>query len=168
MLFASLYDFGRALYYEKASSNSFNIVVKAELLILYNDFIWSSFTTNENLKNLVQPGYSKRLASFMEIVKNVSCSQGPASPSSFSPTVSVYRQACSGIPLAVGFVGRDRRLWNSMVQEIQRFRQVRAASCEIPYVLCGGLYCLRCRWLFWGGPCPPLYIREGGGLHWKS
>ena len=24
--------------------------------------------------------------------------------------VGVYRQACSGIPLAVGFVGRDRRL----------------------------------------------------------
>jgi len=29
MLFASLYDFGRALYYEKASANSFNIAVKA-------------------------------------------------------------------------------------------------------------------------------------------
>ena len=41
-------------------------------------------------------------------------------------------------------VGRDRRLWNSMVQETQRFRQVRAASCVIPYVLCGCLYCLRC------------------------
>jgi len=25
-------------------------------------------------------------------------------------TVGVYRQACSGIPLAVGFVGRDRLL----------------------------------------------------------
>ena len=24
--------------------------------------------------------------------------------------VGVYRQACSGIPLAIGFVGRDRRL----------------------------------------------------------
>ena len=59
-------------------------------------------------------------------------------------TVGVYHQACSGIPLAVGFVGRDRRLWNSMVQETQIFRQVRAASCVIPYVMCGGLYCLRC------------------------
>ena len=59
--------------------------------------------------------------------------------------VGVYRQACSGIPLAVGFVGRDRWLWNSMVQGPQGFRQVRAASCVIPYVLCGGLYCLRCR-----------------------
>ena len=47
--------------------------------------------------------------------------------------------------LAVGFVGKDRQLWNSMVQGTQRFRQVRAASCVIPYVLCGGLYCLRCR-----------------------
>src|SRR6185312_14219455 len=65
---------------------------------------------------------------------------------------------CSGIPLAVGFVGRDRQLWNSMVQGTQRFRHVRAASCVIPYVMCGGLYCLRCR-LFGGGPCPPLYIR---------
>ena len=41
-------------------------------------------------------------------------------------------------------VGRDRLLWNSMVQGTQRFRQVRAASCVIPYVLCGCLYCLRC------------------------
>ena len=55
-----------------------------------------------------------------------------------------YRQACSGIPLAVRFVGRDRLLWNSMLQRTQRFRQVRAASCVIPYVMCGGLYCLRC------------------------
>ena len=36
--------------------------------------------------------------------------------------VGVYRQACSGIPLAVRFVGRDRLLWNSMVQGTQRFR----------------------------------------------
>ena len=28
----------------------------------------------------------------------------------FTPAVGVYRQACSGIPLAVGFVGRDRLL----------------------------------------------------------
>ena len=58
--------------------------------------------------------------------------------------VGVYRQACSRIPLAVRFVGRDRWLWNSMVQGTQRFRQVRVASCVIPYILCGGLYCLRC------------------------
>jgi len=68
-----------------------------------------------------------------------------------------YRQTCSGIPLAVRFVGRDRLLWNSMVQGTQRFRQVRAASCVIPYVLCGGLYCLRC-WCLLRGSCPPLYI----------
>ena len=49
--------------------------------------------------------------------------------------VSVYRQACSGIPLVVRFVGRDRLLWNLMVQGTQRFRQVRAVSCVIPYVL---------------------------------
>ena len=66
------------------------------------------------------------------------------SPLPGAPAVSVYYQACSGIPLAVGFVGRDRLLWNSMVQGTQRFRQVRAVSCVIPYVLCGGLYCLRC------------------------
>ena len=62
----------------------------------------------------------------------------------FSYGVGVYRQAYSGIPLAVRFVGRDRWLWNSMVQGTQRFRQVRAASCIIPYVMCGSLYCLRC------------------------
>ena len=61
-----------------------------------------------------------------------------------APAVGVYRQACSRIPLAVRFVGRDRLLWNSMVQGTQRFRQVRAASCVIPYVLCGCLYILRC------------------------
>ena len=38
-----------------------------------------------------------------------------------SLTVGVYRQACSGIPLVVGLVGRDRRLWNSMVQGTQKF-----------------------------------------------
>ena len=32
-----------------------------------------------------------------------------------------------------------------MVQGTQRFRQVRAASCVIPYVLCGCLYCLSVR-----------------------
>ena len=81
--------------------------------------------------------------------------------------VVVYRQACSGIPLAVGFVGKDRRLWNSMVQGTQRFRQVRAASCVIPYVLCGGLYCLRCRCLSRGVPARP-YISGGTWLHGKS
>ena len=34
----------------------------------------------------------------------------------FAKHVGVYRQVCSGIPLAVRFVGRDRLLWNSMVQ----------------------------------------------------
>ena len=58
--------------------------------------------------------------------------------------VGVYRQACSGISLAVRFVVRDRLLWNSMVQGTQRFKQIRAASCVIPYVLCDGLYYLRC------------------------
>ena len=75
----------------------------------------------------------------------------PSSPSGLyytyiKPTegyVSVYSQACSGILLAVEFVGRDRRLWNSMVQGTQRFRQVQAASCVIPNVMCGCLYCLR-------------------------
>jgi hypothetical protein len=73
-------------------------------------------------------------------------------------TVGVYRQAGLGIPLAVKFVGRDRLLWNSMVQGTQRFRKVRAASCVIPYVLCGCFYYLRCCVLR-GGLCPPLYIR---------
>jgi hypothetical protein len=87
------------------------------------------------------------------------------SPLPGAPDVGVYRQTCSGIPLAISFVGRDWLLWNSMVQETQRFRQVQAASCIIPYVLCGGLYCLRCS-LFGGGPCPPLYIR-GDRVTWK-
>ena len=82
-----------------------------------------------------------------------------------SKIVGVYWQACSGIPLAVRFIDRNRRLWNLMVQGKQRFRQVRAASCVIPYVLCG-LYCLRCWWLFGEGPCPPLYIR-GDRVTWK-
>jgi hypothetical protein len=84
---------------------------------------------------------------------------------SHGKAVIVYRQACSGIPLAVRFVGRDRLLWNPMVQGTERFRQVRAASCVIPYVLCGCLYCLRC-WCVWRGPCPPLYI-QGDRVTWK-
>ena len=76
--------------------------------------------------------------------------------------VGVYRQACSRIPLAIGFVGRDRLLWNSIVQGTQRFRQVRAASCVIPNVLCGGLYCLRCRCL-WRGYLSALIYPGGQG-----
>ena len=45
-----------------------------------------------------------------------------------------------------------------MVQGTQRYRQVRAASCVIPYVLCGCFYYIRCCVLR-GGLCPPLYIR---------
>ena len=74
--------------------------------------------------------------------------------------VGIYRQACSGIPLAVRFVGRDRLFWNSMVQGTQRFRQVWDASCVIPYVLCGCLYCLRCWCFFEGVPARP-YISRG-------
>ena len=46
--------------------------------------------------------------------------------------------------LSCRIVGRDRLLWNSMVQGTQGFRQVRVVRCVIPYVLCGCLYCLRC------------------------
>ena len=81
--------------------------------------------------------------------------------------VGVYRQAYSGIPLAVRFVGRDRLLWNSMVQGTQRFRQVRSASCVIPYVLCGCLYCLRC-WCVLRAETVRPYISGGTGLHRKS
>ena len=81
-----------------------------------------------------------------------------------APAVGVYRQTCSGIPLD-RFVGRDRLFWNSMVQGTQRFRQVRAASCVIPYVLCGCLYSLDVH-MFRGVPCPPLYIR-GDRVTWK-
>ena len=35
----------------------------------------------------------------------------PAATTGPTPTVGVYRQACSGIPLAVRFVGRNRLLW---------------------------------------------------------
>jgi len=82
------------------------------------------------------------------------------------PPVGVYRQACSGIPLAVRFVGRDRRLWNSMVQGTQRFRQVRAASCVIPYVLCGSLYFLRCSCVLRGSLSALIY--PGGQGYMKS
>ena len=78
--------------------------------------------------------------------------------------VGVYCQACSGIPLAVRFVGKDRLLWNSMVQVTQRFRQVRAASCVIPYVLCGGLY-YKCRCVSRGSL--PALIYPGDRVTWK-
>src|SRR6185312_10452496 len=88
------------------------------------------------------------------------------SPLPGAPAVGVYRQACLGISLAVGFVGRDRRLWNSMVQGTQRFRPVRAVSCVIPYVLCGGLYCLRCRCVSRGSL--PALIYPGGQGYMES
>jgi len=59
-------------------------------------------------------------------------------------TVKMGNNGRQQIPLAVRFVGRDQLLWNLMVQGTQRFRQIRAASCVIPNVLCGCLYCLRC------------------------
>ena len=76
--------------------------------------------------------------------------------------VGVYRQAFSGIPLAVGFVGRDRLLWNSMVQGTQRFRQVQAASLRIT---------LRPVWfvlpkvlmIIWRGSLPALIYPGGQG-----
>ena len=65
-----------------------------------------------------------------------------------SPT---WRASCRCLPpsllrntLNSRIVGRDRLLWNSMVQGTQGFRQVRATRCVIPYILCGCLYCLRC------------------------
>ena len=64
-----------------------------------------------------------------------------------SPT---WRASCRCLPpsllrdtLSSRIVGRDQLLWNLMVQGTQGFRQVRAARCVIPYVLCGCLYCLR-------------------------
>ena len=58
---------------------------------------------------------------------------------SWKRIVGVYPQVCSGISLAVRFVGRDRRLWNSMVQGTQRFRQVQASLrnslCPVWFVL---------------------------------
>ena len=52
-----------------------------------------------------------------------------------------------------------------MVQGTQRFRQVQAASCVIPYVMCGGLYCLRCRCVSRG--YLPALIYPGGRFTWK-
>jgi len=82
-----------------------------------------------------------------------------------APAIGVYRQACSGIPLTVRSVGRDRRLWNSMVQGTQRFRQVRAASCVIPYVLCGGLYWIMCCFEEY---LPALIYIRGDRFTWKA
>ena len=52
-----------------------------------------------------------------------------------------------------------------MVQGIQRFRQVRAASYVIPYVLCGVCIALGVD-VFREGPCLSLYIR-GDRVTWK-
>jgi hypothetical protein len=43
----------------------------------------------------------------------------------------------------VGFRWDVAEIWNSKVQETQKFRQVWIARSVILYVLCGGLYCLR-------------------------
>ena len=52
-----------------------------------------------------------------------------------------------------------------MVQGTQRFRQVQAASCVIPYVLCSGLYYLSCRCVSRGSL--PALIYPGGRITWK-
>ena len=53
-----------------------------------------------------------------------------------------------------------------MVQGTQGFRQVRAASYVIPYVLCSGLYCLKCRCLLRGSL--PAIIYPGGQSYMES
>jgi hypothetical protein len=55
-LFAWSYDFGSVLCSGKESAKIYKIEEKAELLILYSDFIWRSLNTNEKLENLVQLG----------------------------------------------------------------------------------------------------------------
>jgi len=50
------------------------------------------------------------------------------------------------------------------VQAIRGFIQVRAATCVIPYVILGGLYCLRIIDAL-EGPYPPFCSLGGAGLH---
>jgi hypothetical protein len=53
-----------------------------------------------------------------------------------------YRRAYGGIPRGGEFVGRvSQRSGTRRCKRTQGFREVRAAECVIPYVLCG-LYCL--------------------------
>ena len=79
-------------------------------------------------------------------------------------TMGIYHQNCSWIPLAIEFIGRNRWLWNSMVQGTQKFRQVRTASCVIPYVMCGGLY-YKCRCV--SRVSLPALIYPGDRVTWK-
>jgi hypothetical protein len=74
--------------------------------------------------------------------------------------VSVYPPSLPRIPprwLGVA------KISNTKVQGTQNFRQVRAAVCVIPYILCGGLYCLRCilQVMIWKGCLPSLILSEG-------
>jgi hypothetical protein len=63
-------------------------------------------------------------------------------------------KATEGYPEVVDCRWGVAEIRNSKVQGTQNFRQVRTAVCIMPYVLCGGLYCLRC--VLFGVPCPPL------------
>jgi hypothetical protein len=55
-----------------------------------------------------------------------------------------YHQAHRGIPPeVVDCRWGMAEIWNTKVQGTRNFRQVRAIECVIPYILCGGLYCLR-------------------------
>ena len=64
--------------------------------------------------------------------------------------------------LSSRIVGKDRLLWNSIVQGTQKFRQVRAPSCIIPYdleVVCIALGVD----VVWRGSLPALIYPGGQG-----
>jgi len=79
-----------------------------------------------------------------------------------------YWQVYLGIPRSRGLIAGSLRDWEHDGSSNTLFRQIRAARYVIPYVLLGGLYCLRVRWcvMLWRGSYPPSLIKAGGiGLH---
>jgi hypothetical protein len=72
-------------------------------------------------------------------------------------------QAHRGYPEVVDCRWGVIEIRNLKVQGTRNFRQVRAAICVIPYILCGGLYCLRC-YILERVPAYP-YIVWGTGLY---
>ena len=67
-----------------------------------------------------------------------------ASPTdSLNRYVIFYRQAHLGIPLGGTLFVEDHRDQEHDGASNTGFRQIRAVSYVIPYILCGGLYCLR-------------------------
>ena len=96
------------------------------LKLLFTCGVWVNFSSLISASKDSQEAYGKETFDFIKEISSLALLRllfkVIQKLHGIEALVGVYRQACSGIPLAVKFVGRDRRLWNSMAQGTERFR----------------------------------------------